>query len=61
MIGASADENHALDAAILAYRADPSEENRARLMALQRAHVDHFYREMSAEYVSRVCPTRNAT
>lgn len=42
-----------MDNAIDAYRADPTEENRARLMAAQEAHVNNFYRARATEYVAR--------
>lgn len=46
-------DTSALDAAVLAHRADPTEENRERLMAAQRAHADGFYREQTVEFQRR--------
>lgn len=45
--------NGELDAAILAYREDPSEENRERCLHAQQAHTDAFYAEERAEWMAR--------
>lgn len=45
--------NGRLDAAVLAYREDPSEENRQRLLAAQREHNDDFMREQTGAYIER--------
>jgi hypothetical protein len=45
--------NGALNRAILAYRENPTPENRAALLAAQSAHVNHFYAEQAAEFVRR--------
>jgi hypothetical protein len=45
--------NGELDAAVIAYRELPDEANLRRLMAAQRAHVDAFYRERTAEFQAR--------
>jgi hypothetical protein len=45
--------NGALDRAIVAYREDPTPENRARLMAASRAHVDHFHAEQTRGFIAR--------
>ena len=42
-----------LDRAILAYRANPTPQNHARLMAAQAAHATIFYRAQADEYVTR--------
>lgn len=42
-----------LDAAVLAYRADPSESNREALMLLAAEHHAHFVAEQSEEFVIR--------
>lgn len=45
--------NGTLDAAIVVYRDDPSEENRAFLIAAQRAHAEHFYAEQTGAFIDR--------
>jgi hypothetical protein len=46
--------NGELDAAILAYRDDPSEENRDRCLKAQQAHTDAFYAEQTEEFQARL-------
>lgn len=41
------------DAAILAYRADPTPKNMARLLAAQKADTEVFYVSQAAEFVRR--------
>jgi hypothetical protein len=43
----------ALDRAVIAYREDPTEANRLRLLAAQAAHTEAFYREQSDEFIER--------
>jgi hypothetical protein len=45
--------NGELERAIIAYREDPTEANRARLLAAQSAHVNDFYAEQAREFVGR--------
>lgn len=45
--------NGELDAAILAYRDDPSEENRERCLRAQQAHTDAFFAEERADFQAR--------
>lgn len=45
--------NGELDAAILAYREDPSEENRERCLRAQQAHTDAFYAEQTGVFQAR--------
>lgn len=48
------EESRALiDAAVLAHRADPSEANRAALMAEMERHRDLFFREQTIEFQGR--------
>lgn len=42
-----------LDAAVLAYRADPSEANHAALMAAGLEHTEAFLNEQTIEFQSR--------
>jgi hypothetical protein len=42
-----------LDRAVAAYREDPTDANRARLDAAQRAHVIAFYAELTGEFIAR--------
>jgi hypothetical protein len=42
-----------LDAAVLAYRAEPTDANRAALMAAQREHSDAFIAEQTVDYQRR--------
>jgi hypothetical protein len=44
---------NALDRAILAYRENPTEANRAAAMAAQRAHTNEFHRSQAAEFIQR--------
>ena len=41
--------NGELDRAVVAYREDPSDENRERVLAAQEAHVEAFHRERTGE------------
>lgn len=45
--------NGRLDAAVLAYREEPTHENRERLLAAQREHNEAFLREQTGEYIER--------
>ena len=45
-----------LDAAVLAYRENPTEENRAALMAVQREHHEAFLAQERAEIQARMTP-----
>lgn len=45
--------NGELDAAVLAYREDPSEANRDRCLAAQERHHEAFLREQTAEFMAR--------
>ena len=42
-----------LDAAIQAYRENPTPENHAKLLALQAAHTNTFYASQTADYIRR--------
>lgn len=42
-----------LDAAVLAYRGDPSEENRQRVLRASEEHVRHFVEEQTGDYQRR--------
>jgi hypothetical protein len=50
--------NGELDAALMAFREDPSDANRARLMAAQQLHVDDFFAEQTGEFMQRTGVTR---
>jgi hypothetical protein len=43
----------ALDRAVLAHRADPSEANKAEVMRLMVAHRDRFHREQTDDFIRR--------
>lgn len=43
----------AVDRALAAFREDPSEENRARLLTAQQDHMTSYYQERSVEYIER--------
>lgn len=45
--------NGGLDKAVIAYRDNPTPENRAVLIAAQRAHADAFAAEQTAEFQRR--------
>jgi len=47
-----------LDAAVLAYRSDPSEENKARFYGIQVEYVSQFYAEQAASFISRTSGSR---
>lgn len=51
--------NGKLDEAVLAYREDPTEANKQRLLALQEQHVTDFYREQADEFIRRTTPERH--
>lgn len=42
-----------LDAAVLAYRLEPSEENRLELLAAQGVQCNRFFASRAASYVAR--------
>ncbi|MHB1784188.1 MAG: hypothetical protein ACYCTE_16155 [Acidimicrobiales bacterium] len=42
-----------LDAAVLAYREEPSEENRLELLAAQGMQCDRFFASQAASYAAR--------
>lgn len=42
-----------LDRAVLAYRNNPTSENRAKVDELLHAHVDAFYRSQAAEFIKK--------
>jgi hypothetical protein len=46
-------QESALDRAVLAHRADPTEANRAEVMRLMVAHQERFHREQSFEFIRR--------
>lgn len=45
--------NGALDKAIIAFRANPTPENRAALMTAAKRHNEHFVREQTGNYIER--------
>lgn len=45
------DRTGKLDDAVLAYRASPTDANRAHLLAVGREHVAMFYAELTGEYI----------
>lgn len=52
-VGGVMARNAQLDLAIAAYRADPTPENHARLLAAQRAEATSFMRRQSNEFIER--------
>ncbi len=42
-----------LDQAIVAYRENPTDENREWLMGLQAQHANRFYRSQATEFIRR--------
>lgn len=45
--------NGELDKAVLAYRENPTDENREHLLRMQEAHVADFYREETEGFIER--------
>ena len=42
-----------LDEAIVAYRENPTEETRRRLLALQQSHTTSFFKSQTVDYIKR--------
>lgn len=42
-----------LDAAVIAYRENPTEENRVALMVIMKEHNDKFLAEQAQEFIQR--------
>lgn len=48
-----------LDAAVIAYRNDPTDENHEALMAVGLEHVEAFYQEQTIDFMDRTTkPTK---
>jgi hypothetical protein len=45
--------NGELDTAVIAFRREPTPDNRARLMTAMEAHADSFKREQTSDFVDR--------